>query len=531
MFALLLALLAPTASASLGAAPLARANSEAAALSSIRVSLNGGDYTPGDEVRVKVEPGSDGYLVVFRVDGDGRVRVLFPLDPDVDAYVRGGRRYEIRGRGERSTFLADDIDGTGLIYAALSRAPMVFNDYAANNQWDYGMLRLRSDDDPEAELSSMVRRMTANERVDYDIVGYRVHGTRTYASGGYGGYDPYYDCLACGYPIGSGVNIRVGSGYGRYDRYDPWLYGDAGYGYYRYGSPYSYGYPYGYGYGYGYGNRGYDPYRPVVVYPTRPRPVATLAPYGYRSRSPQGLAGAPASFAPDLGGSVRPSPRTTPTESYDGRSRVRNTTSDASRPTSTSGRTGRAEAPSRETPVTREPQREPQRQPQPSARPSTPAPSSGGEGRSRKPNNSGDEERAVTLPSVDRQATGQRTIFSDGRPIFREVPPATRRGEPETRRPDEPARDRPVYREPPRPETRAEPQRPVRSAPRDTPRAETPARSAPAREAPRPAPSPQREAPRTESPVSQPRAERPAPQPQPSSPAPEPASRSRRPNN
>ncbi len=530
MFALLLALLAPATPATLDAAPPARAIPEGVPFASIRISLNGGDYRPGDEVRVKVEPGSDGYLVVFRVDGDGRVRVLFPLDPDADAYVRGGRRYEIRGRGERSTFLADDIDGTGLIYAALSRSPMMFNDYVANDQWDYGMLRLRSDDDPEAELSSMVRRMTTNDRFDYDIVGYRVHGTRTYAGGGYGGYDPYYDCLACGYPIGSSVSIRVGSGYGYYDPYDPWLYGDAGYGYYRYGSPYSYGYPYGYRSGY----RGYDPYRPIVVYPTRPRPVATLAPYGYRSRSPQGLVGVPASFAPDLGGSVRPSPRTTPQESYDGRSRVRNTTSEASRPTSTNGRTGRAEAPPREVPVTREPQREPQRQPepQPSARPSSPAPPSGS-GRSRKPANSGDEERAVTLPSVDRQAAGQRTVVPDGRPIFRELPQVTRRAEAETPtvHPDEPARDRPLYREPPRPEPRVEPQRPVRSDPRETPRAETPARREPVREAPRPAPTPQREAPRAERPAPQPqpRAEHPAPQP--SSPAPEPAPRSRRPNN
>ncbi len=528
MFALLLALLAPTTPATLGAVPPVRANPEGPALPSLRISLNGGDYTPGDEVRVKVEPGSDGYLVVFRVDGDGRVRVLFPLDPDVDAYVRGGRRYEIRGRGERSTFLADDIDGTGLIYAALSRSPMVFNDYVANDQWDYGMLRLRSDDDPEAELSSIVRRMTTNDRFDYDIVGYRVHGTRTYAGGGYG-YDPYYDCLACGYPIGSSVNIRVGGGHGWYDRYDPWLYGDAGYGYYRYGSPYGYGYGYPYGYGYGY--RGYDPYRPIVVYPTRPRPVATLAPYGYRSRSPQGLTGVPGSFAPDLGGSIRPSPRTTPQESYDGRSRVRNTTTDASRPT-TSGRAGRAEAPPREAPATREPQREPQRQPQPTARPSSPEPSSGS-GRSRKPNNSGDEERAVTLPSVDRQASGQRTVVPDGRPIFRELPSVTRRAEPETVRPDEPASERPVYRQPPRSEPQAEPQRPVRSAPREIPRSEMPARREPAREAPRPAPTPQREAPRTErpEPQPQPQAERPAPQPQPSSRAPEAAPRSRRPNN
>lgn len=544
MFALMIALVTAPALSGPGATnPAGTPHDGVTSLPSIRVSLNGGDYSPGDEVRVVVEPGSDGHLVVFQVDGDGRVRVLFPLDPDIDAYVRGGRRYEIRGRGERSTFLADDIGGTGLIYAALSRSPMNFRDYVAGDRWDYGMLRLRSDDDPEAELSSMVRRMATNDRFDYDIVGYRVHDTRVYAGGGSHsgrqGYDPYYDCLACGYPIGSGASIRIGSGYGWYDPYDPWFYGDAGYGYYRYGSPY------GYGYGYPYGYRGYDPYRPIVVYPTRPRPVATLAPYGYRSRSPQGMSSVPSAFAPDLGGNLRPSPRPGPVESYDGRSRVRNTSAGTSNPASTSGRSGRTETPSREAPPARAPQREPQRQPIPAARPASPAPSSGGsEGRSRKPNNGSDEERAMTLPSMNGEQAGQRTVAPEGRPIFRESPPVTRRTDQEPVRADDVARERPVYREPPRTTPQAEPQRPMRSEPRESPRAEQPARRDPAREAPRPSSTPQREAPRTERPASppraerpapqpqsQPRAERPAPQPQPSSRAPEPAPRSRRPVN
>ena len=55
----------------------------------LRVFLNsGGDYEPGDRVRVEVSPEDDGHLIVFRVDGDGYIRVLFPLDPDLDPFVR-----------------------------------------------------------------------------------------------------------------------------------------------------------------------------------------------------------------------------------------------------------------------------------------------------------------------------------------------------------------------------------------------------------------------------------------------------------
>src|SRR5690606_33405770 len=69
----------------------------------IAIHLNGGDYRPGDRVQVEVEPGDDGYLLVLRVDGDGYIRVLFPLDPDLDQFARGGRRYEIRGRNDRQS--------------------------------------------------------------------------------------------------------------------------------------------------------------------------------------------------------------------------------------------------------------------------------------------------------------------------------------------------------------------------------------------------------------------------------------------
>src|ERR1700681_494788 len=75
----------------------------------IQITLNnGGNFLPGGLVNVRVQTAEDGYLIVLRVDGDGRIRVVFPLDPDADAFVRGGKEYELRGRGDRSTFLADD---------------------------------------------------------------------------------------------------------------------------------------------------------------------------------------------------------------------------------------------------------------------------------------------------------------------------------------------------------------------------------------------------------------------------------------
>jgi hypothetical protein len=47
---------------------------------SVTLSQNG-RYLPGSGVQVTVHPGADGYLLVLNADPDGRVRVLFPLDP------------------------------------------------------------------------------------------------------------------------------------------------------------------------------------------------------------------------------------------------------------------------------------------------------------------------------------------------------------------------------------------------------------------------------------------------------------------
>jgi YD repeat-containing protein len=241
----------------------------------IQVTLNnGGTFVPGGMVNVRVQTTDDGYLIVFRVDGDGRVRVVFPLDPDGDAFVRGGKEYELRGRGDRATFLADDRGGSGMVYAAIATAPLVLRDFTVNGHWDYDALRLRdSSTDAENDLTAIVSRMTNHARFDYDAVGYRVEdiaanvGAVAYTGGGYypGLYDPYYNprwrCMSCGwgYP---GSDLTVGFGYSPF--WDPYLY-----------SPWGYNYSSGYGYGFGFGGFPGSFGFPVVNHPRPPLPVGT----------------------------------------------------------------------------------------------------------------------------------------------------------------------------------------------------------------------------------------------------------------
>lgn len=183
---------------------LAAAPSGAAALASddppVRVSLNQGNYFQrGDKARVRVELGADGYLVVLRADASGRVRVLFPLDPGDDDFVRGGRKFEIRGRGDRETFAVDDREGTGLVLAAWSETPFRFDGFVRGDHWDYRVLSIQdADADPEAALLDIAQRMAPDGHFEYDAVSYTVASNRYYSGSRY----PYYSHVHVGFRYG-----------------------------------------------------------------------------------------------------------------------------------------------------------------------------------------------------------------------------------------------------------------------------------------------------------------------------------------
>src|SRR5579885_2525072 len=140
-------------------------------------------FRRGDRARVKVRLAEDGYLVVLRADARGRVRVLFPLDPGDDAFVRCGETIEVRGRGDREAFYVDEREGSGVVLAARSVAPFRFDEFVRGDHWDYGALDARfTGDDKEAALLDIVRRMSPDGHFDYDVQEYVVAAPRAYAS-------------------------------------------------------------------------------------------------------------------------------------------------------------------------------------------------------------------------------------------------------------------------------------------------------------------------------------------------------------
>src|SRR5213592_4324863 len=207
----------------------------------VKVWLNHDNYFQrGDKARVNVRLTDDGYLLVLRADAEGRVRVLFPLDPSDDNFVRGHETIEVRGRGDREAFFVDDREGSGLVLAARSTAPFKFDEFVRGDHWDYRVLDARqAGDDKEAALLDMVQRMTTEGRFDYDAVTYAVASARAY----YDSYYPRYTAFGFGY--GWGSPYRYGLYSACYDPffYDPFLCYDP-----FFYSPYRYSFAFGFGY-------------------------------------------------------------------------------------------------------------------------------------------------------------------------------------------------------------------------------------------------------------------------------------------
>ncbi|HET7025809.1 MAG TPA: DUF4384 domain-containing protein [Gemmatimonadales bacterium] len=155
----------------------------------IRVTLSNDSYASGDHARVYVRTAQDGYLVVLQMEPDGRVRVLFPVDPDDDAKVLGGHKYEVRSRGDRDAFTVVASSGSGMVLAARADSPFDLSAFVTHGRWDFRALT-GSDSAgtaPEDQLLDLVDRMTSGH-YDYDDITYAV-GTSAYY---YQPYPAYY---------------------------------------------------------------------------------------------------------------------------------------------------------------------------------------------------------------------------------------------------------------------------------------------------------------------------------------------------
>jgi uncharacterized protein DUF4384 len=136
-----------------------------------------GNYAYPDRAKVYVKSANPGYLIVLRADADGRVQVLFPLDPGDNQRIDGDRKYELKGRGRREAFVADDTAGHGTVLAAFSDSPFLVDRFARDGHWDLAALSATRDsaDDAEATLRGLVDRMNpTGDKFTYAVATYLV---------------------------------------------------------------------------------------------------------------------------------------------------------------------------------------------------------------------------------------------------------------------------------------------------------------------------------------------------------------------
>jgi hypothetical protein len=200
--------------------PSQPAASSATADPPIRIWFNSdGDYALGDRAKVYAKAADSGYLLVLRADVTGKVRVLFPINPRDDQSIAEGKKYELKGRGGREAFVADDKNGHGTVLAAVSETPFKVDAFSRDGHWDTEALSTdQVRNDPEVGLLGLVQEMkpAGSGSFKYDVASYVVserydREIYPYPYGGYGwwGYDPWW-------------GTRLGYGFYYRPWYRPW---------------------------------------------------------------------------------------------------------------------------------------------------------------------------------------------------------------------------------------------------------------------------------------------------------------------
>ncbi len=143
----------------------------------------------GDPVQVWFRSSTDAYVTVFRIDTEGRIRVLFPTGPGDANSARGGERHE-------TAFVVDDYPGTGYLFAVASLDPLDYGAFVSDERWNFQAVsnnqRVRGD--PYVALTDLVERIVPEDYAEwaYDLVPYLVD--RRYDSPP--SWDPHRDWCA-----------------------------------------------------------------------------------------------------------------------------------------------------------------------------------------------------------------------------------------------------------------------------------------------------------------------------------------------
>jgi hypothetical protein len=79
-------------------------------------------YEPNDPIEIKVRASDDAYLLVYDIDSEGAVRVLYPYAGST-GYIAGGHTYHVPPTGSGLQLVVQGPTGQGFVVAIVSREP------------------------------------------------------------------------------------------------------------------------------------------------------------------------------------------------------------------------------------------------------------------------------------------------------------------------------------------------------------------------------------------------------------------------
>lgn len=158
-------------------------------------------YGRGEGARVYLDLAEPGHVAIFRVDTDGRLRVLFPRDPWGETRIHDPRELESSRHWGGLGFRVDDDPGIGYLFAVSSVGPLDFDPIVRGDRWDYRAIEGgRILGDPYVALADLAARIAPDGDYDYDVSPYYVEGRYDY---------PRFVCYDC-------------HAYASYDEWDPY---------------------------------------------------------------------------------------------------------------------------------------------------------------------------------------------------------------------------------------------------------------------------------------------------------------------
>lgn len=83
----------------------------------------GGVYRPGESMRVYFRTSADAYVLVFNIDTDGYIHLIYPYGAGDTPSVEGGRSYRIPARSDPYDLVADGPPGIEYVVAVASPYP------------------------------------------------------------------------------------------------------------------------------------------------------------------------------------------------------------------------------------------------------------------------------------------------------------------------------------------------------------------------------------------------------------------------